>query len=184
MIQKILVPLDGSELAERALPYASELAQALKAKLILLGVVPPPPGRTGGVFRAAAEFMTDKFLPDTPDDLDKSLHPISKDRQMASLEAEVKRQLMPVAEQLQEQGINIKVAVAYGRPTDGIFHYVQHEKIDLIVMSTHGESGLRPYAYGGTADRVARRSLVPVLLVRPEEISQMLPLPKIEEMRL
>lgn len=184
MIKKILVPLDGSELAERALPYAGELAQALGAKLILLGVVPPPPGRSGGIFKVAAAFMVDRQLPDTPDDLDKSLHPISKDSQMASLEAEVKRKLMPLVEQVQQQGIEAKVVVAYGRPARGILQYTQQEKIDLIVMSTHGESGLNPYAYGGTADRVARRSSVPVMLVRPEEISRMLPLPKIEEMRL
>ena len=87
MIKKILVPLDGSELAERALPYAGELAAALGAELVLLGVVPPPPGRTGGVFRVAAAFMIDQLLPETPTDLDKSLHPISIDSQMASLEA-------------------------------------------------------------------------------------------------
>ncbi len=116
MIKKILVPLDGSELAERSVPYAGELAQALGAKLILVGVVPPPPGRTGGVFKAAAEFMTDKLLPDTPDDLDKSLHPISKDSMMASQEAEVKRKLLPVAEQLQAHGLDAEVVVAFGRP--------------------------------------------------------------------
>jgi nucleotide-binding universal stress UspA family protein len=181
VIKKIVVPLDGSELAQRALPYASELAQALGAKLILLGVVPPPPGRGGGVFKAAANFMTDTLLPDTPNDLDKSLHPISKDSQMASLEAEVKRELMPIAEQLLEKGLDIEVVVAFGRPAGGIFHFTQHEQIDLIVMSTHGESGPRPYAYGGTADRVARRAPVPVLLVRPEEVRRLLPLPKIED---
>lgn len=179
MIKKILVPLDGSELAERALPYAGELAAALGAELVLLGVVPPPPGRTGGVFRVAAAFMIDQLLPETPTDLDKSLHPISIDSQMASLEAEVKRILLPVAERLREEGLRAEVAVAFGRPAGGILQFAQHEKVDLIVMSTHGDSGLHPYAYGGTADRVTRRSSVPVLLVRPEEISRMLPLPKV-----
>jgi len=177
------VPLDGSELAKRALPCASELTEALGATLVLLEVVPSPPGRSGGVFKVASEFMTDKHFPVTPDDLDKSLHPISKDSQMASLEAEAKRRLMPVAEQLRENGLNVEVAVTCGRlPAEGILKYVQGETVDLIVMCTHGNGGLHPYAYGGTADRVARRAPVPVLLVRPQEVSRMLPLPRFERM--
>lgn len=181
MIGKILVPLDGSKLAQQALPYASQLATALGASLVLLGVAPSPPGRWGGVFRAAADFMVDKELPDTEEDLDKSRYPISKDSQMASVESEVKRKLMPAAEQLQKQGLSVQVAVTYGRPSDAILQFARDKKMDLIVMCTHGDGGLTPYAYGGTADRVARRASVPVMLVRPEGVSQILPLPKIEE---
>lgn len=184
MIKTILVPLDGSKLAEEALPYASELASALDASLILLNVAPPPPGRWGGVFKAAAAFMPDREFPNTEEDLDKSLHPISKDSQMASVEAEVKRRLMPVAEGLQAQGLMVQLVVTYGRPSDAILQYAKDKGVDLIVMCTHGDGGLTPYAYGSTADRVARRASVPVLLVRPEQISQMLPLPKIEEYSL
>lgn len=184
MIKKILVPLDGSGLAERALPYASELAAALGAELVLLGVAPAPPGRWGGVFKAVDAMMTGLQAPETTEDLDKSLHPISKDSQMASLEAEVKRGMMPAVERLRERGLKVEAVVTFGRPAGGILRYAHGEKVDLIVMSTHGDGGLSPYAFGGTADRVARRSTVPVLLIRPEEVSRMLPLPKTEEFEL
>ena len=184
MIKRILVPLDGSELAERALPCASELSRALGAELILLGVVPEPPGRWGGFFRAADASFTGLEFPETPEDLDKARHPVSKDSQMASLQAEVKRSLMPTADRLRQAGLTVNVAVAFGRPAEAILRFAKDNNVFLIAMCTHGDGGLSPYAYGGTADRVARRSTVPVLLVRPEEVSRMLPLPKIERHEL
>jgi len=74
--------------------------------------------------------------------------------------------------------------VAFGRPAGGILQYAQTAKIDLIVMCTHGEGGPDAYAYGPTADRVARRSPCPVMLIRPQEVRALLPLPKIEDIHL
>lgn len=182
MIKKILVPLDGSQLAERVLPYASDVAAALNATLILLKVVPSPPGRWGGVFKAANASLSDVQLPDTPEDLDKSLHPVSKESQMASLESEVKRELMPTVERLSEMGLNVELAVAFGRPASGILKFAQDEEVDLIAICTHGERGVTPYAFSGTTDRVARRACIPVLFVRPEEVCQLLPIPKSERL--
>jgi nucleotide-binding universal stress UspA family protein len=95
------------------------------------------------------------------------------------MEAEVKRLLLPVADEIIERGLNVRVVVGFGRPVDGILQHIQENDINLVIMSTHGHSGLHPYAYGGTADRVARHSPVPVLLVRPEEIRHMMPLPRL-----
>jgi nucleotide-binding universal stress UspA family protein len=94
---------------------------------------------------------------------------------MASEEAEAKRTLMPVAERLREEGIAAEVAVAFGRPAGGILGYAKDKGIDLIVMCTHGEGGPDAYAYGPTADRVARRAVAPVMLIRPAEVSRVLP---------
>jgi nucleotide-binding universal stress UspA family protein len=179
MIQRILVPLDGSELSERALPCVIELAKALNAKVILLGIASPPQGRWGGVFRAVSFMMPDVTVPDSEDDVDRTLHPISKDSQMASLESEVKRVLFPVADRLKAQGIDVEVVVGFGRASDGILQHIVENKIDLVIMSTHGHGGLHPYAYGSTSDKVARYSPVPVMLVRPVEVTHMLPLPRI-----
>jgi len=172
MIKKILVPLDGSELAEGALPYASELATALDATLTLLGVAPTPRGRRGGVFKPVSAMLPEVKVPETPGDIDRSKHQISHDSEMASREAEVRRQIEPVATRLREKGLSVDVAVIYGRPSARILQYAQDEQIDLIVMSTHGSGGLKPYAFGRTADRVARRSSVPTTLIRPKEISK------------
>jgi nucleotide-binding universal stress UspA family protein len=179
MIQRILVPLDGSELSERALPLAVELAKALSAKIVLLGVAAPPQGRWGGVFKAVSFMMPDVMVPDSEDDVDRALHPISKDSQMASLESEVKRVLFPIADRLKTQGVATEVVVGFGRASDGILQHIVEDKIDLVIMSTHGHGGLHPYAYGSTSDKVARYSPVPVMLVRPQEVIHMLPLPRI-----
>lgn len=181
MLEQILVPLDGSELAEKALEYATVIAAPLKSTLHLLMVVPSPAGRTGGAFRAAAAFLSSVQLPRSENDLDMSRHPVYKDNEMASLEAEAKRLLMLAADRPQAEGISVKVAVTFGRPAGGILRYAHDESINLIVMCTHGEGGPQPYAYGPTADRVARRATCPVMLIRPEEVSRVLPSPLREE---
>lgn len=175
MFANILVPLDGSELAEEALPYAAAIAGPLGSTLHLLMVVPAPEGRSGGAFKLAASFLSSLQLPRSEDDLDMAHHPIYKESEMASQEAEAKRLLMPAAERLEAQGLKVEVGVAFGRPAGGILGYAEDNGIGLIVMCTHGEGGPEPYAYGPTADRVARRATCPVMLIRPEEVSRVLP---------
>jgi nucleotide-binding universal stress UspA family protein len=176
MLQKILVPLDGSELGEKAvMVHVEALALALKARVILLRVETLPRGWSGGAFRAAAAFLADVKLPRSETDLEMTQHPIYKDSEMASLKAEAQSALMPVAERLREKGIEVETAVIFGRPAGGILQYAESEKVDLIVMGTHGEGGPSPWAFGPTADRVARRATVPILLIRPEEVARILP---------
>ncbi len=185
MYRNILVPLDGSPLAEAALPHAAAIARPLGATIHLVQVLPLPAGRSGGAFRAAAAFMTSVRLPRSEEAVDRDLHPVYREAEMASYEAEAKRALFPTAERLQAENLPVVVAVVFGRPAGGILRYSEDHHIDLIVMSTHGEGGPDQYAYGSTADRVARRSPVPVLLVRPEEVSRILPRPPgVEEMPL
>jgi nucleotide-binding universal stress UspA family protein len=140
-------------------------------------VVPTPEGRSGATFKLAAAFLGSLKLPRTEDDLDIAQHPIYKESEMASQEAEAKRLLLPTAERLQEQGLTVEVGVGFGRPAGGILDYARQQGIGLIVMCTHGEGGPDPYAYGPTADRVARRATCPVMLIRPEEVSRVLPGP-------
>lgn len=177
MFRNILVPLDGSELAEEALPYAAAIAGPAKATIHLLQSVPLPTGRSGGAWRAAAAFLSSVQLPRSEDDVDLDRHPVYRESAMASMEAEAKRTLMPAAERLEQQGLAVEVAVVFGRPAGGILRYAQEKKIDLIVMCTHGEGGPDQYAYGPTADRVGRRAVAPVMLVRPAEVSRVLPVP-------
>ena len=177
MFDKILLPLDGSDLAEVAVPYVEALAGPLNATVHLLVVVPSPSGRTGGTFRAATSYLSSLRLPRSEEDLDIAQHPIYKESEMASLESDAKRILLPVADRMRSKGIKTEVAVYFGRPAGGILHYAKDFKVNLIVMCTHGEGGPDPYAFGPTADRVARRATAPVMLIRPEEVIRLLPLP-------
>jgi nucleotide-binding universal stress UspA family protein len=168
-------------MSEAALPYAAAIAGPLQATLHLLQVVALPGRRSGGAFRAAAAYLSSLQLPGSENDLDVARHPVYRESEMASLEAEAKSTLLPAAERLQAEGLQIEVAVVFGRPAGGILQYSQDKSIDLIVMCTHGEGGPDMYAYGPTADRVARRASVPVMLVRPEEVSRVLPHPRSDE---
>jgi nucleotide-binding universal stress UspA family protein len=140
MYKRILLALDGSELAEQALPHALAQAERFQAELVLLRVFVPvaePPGMWSPAVKQALE----------------------RSRVLAY------EYLEPVAARLQGRGISVQTVTTEGRPHAEIIHYVEENQVDLIVMSTRGESGLSRWLMGSVADRVARGARVPVLLV-------------------
>ncbi|SRR5579884_313220 len=136
MLSTILVPLDGSPFAERALPYATTLARAAHARLLLLRAVLAHP------------------LPGT-------------DPALAQLTAvqHAEAALAAVAERLRRDGLAVDTAVYYDEAATAIADAAHYRHADLIVMSTHGRTGLGRWLYGSVADRVLRRAEVPVLLI-------------------
>ena len=141
MYKRILVILDGSELAEAALPHAQEMARRYSAQLVLLRVVQP--------------------LPPQPEALYDTLARV--DEQTLGLARDY---LERVTKGLQETGIDVETVVRRGVPHAEIVDYADHNDIDLIVMTTRGRSGLTRWLMGSVADRVVRGASVPVLLVR------------------
>ncbi len=146
--KRILVPLDGSLLAEKALPMAAALSRKFDSVLILLHV-----------FNASAYAMAGVI---TNPEGRKLLTQLSE---QARRDAE--RYLSDQREALGRQGLNVRILLHDGAPAKGILE-VAKEGIDLIVMASHGRSGLARWAYGSVADRVVRYSPCPVLLVRQE----------------
>lgn len=140
MYSKILVPLDGSPLGERAMPLAETLAQALDAKIILTQAVHTP-GLPTGVLNAAQIRLMD----------------------------EAEAYLNKVAEPLREEGLMVEVGVPFAAADDGILDEIDLRKADLVVMTTHGRSGFNRWIYGSVAEAVLARSPAPVLLVRANE---------------
>lgn len=144
--RKILVPLDGSNLSTEALPHARALATVTGAALILFQVVPDPSSR-GEV-------------------LDQSRNIIhSEDRERAFID-QAARWLQGVAEALQLHHLDAEAVVQVGAPALQIVDYAREQHIDLIIMSTHGRSGLARWVYGSVADKVLQSAPCPVLLVR------------------
>jgi nucleotide-binding universal stress UspA family protein len=150
-LTKILVPLDGSELAASVLPFAADLAKSLGASVVLFHSVIEPvmtyPG-TEAIFDATARL---------------------------EMETGARKFLTSAASDFAAQGLKADILTNFGHATDGIVWAAERESADAIVMSTHGRSGLGRMVLGSVADSVVRRTSLPVIVVRPkinEEVSQ------------
>jgi nucleotide-binding universal stress UspA family protein len=127
--------------------------------------------------------MAAQWLPETPGDLEIARHPIYRDQAMTASRTEVEAELAPAAERLRETGISVRIDTAFGRPAEEIVDYADREGMDLIVMSTHGRSGLSRWLLGSTADKVLRGSHLPILLIRPHGLTG-IPFPPQTEIEL
>ncbi len=143
MYKRVLIPLDGSELAEQALPHAIAQARCFQAELILLKVLEPFPHARG-----------------------MSLGDLERIRQQASTWA--REYLERLATDVRQQGITAEAITIDGRPHVEIPQFAETNQVHLIVMSTRGQSGLSRWLMGSVADRVVRGATIPVLLVRVE----------------
>ncbi len=139
-IKQILVPLDGSELAKRALMPAQHLAQAFDAELLLVRVQEPSYAQ-GGLEMSMAAF-------------DEALGRM------------VQGYLAEQTQQLKSHGVRARWETHFGMAAEGILDVAQKCAVNLIVMSTHGRSGIGRWIMGSVADRVLRASRIPVLLIR------------------
>ncbi len=152
MFTHIVVPLDGSELAETAIEPAINLAQAFDAKVTLVRVASSPQIR-------ASRFMTG--LPDAAD-----LY-LSLQQQIVT---EVQGYLEGVKEQWQTAPITLEARMIEGAPVaERLLALIAVMDADLIVMNTHGRSGVSRWLLGSVAERVVRGAEIPVLLLRQSE---------------
>jgi nucleotide-binding universal stress UspA family protein len=137
----IVVPLDTSELAEQALPHAMEIARRFGAQVELLTVIPASLEDKLEV-QAAADTYDPRKL-------------------------EAQEYLAAVAGRLSQEGIPVSTVVRRGDVAEEIIDHSGHS--DLVVMCTHGRSGLGRWVYGSIADRTLRYATAPILLVRASE---------------
>ena len=144
--KRFLVPMDGSPLAEKALPMATSLAQKFGSTIILLRVLDIP-------------------TPSTPTShLEVTIDWVREARQHAHQEAE--SYLEAVQGELDRQGVRTRILLRDTAPAEDILDVAGAEDIDLIIMSSHGRGGLARWTFGSVADKVARHSPCPVLLIR------------------
>jgi nucleotide-binding universal stress UspA family protein len=135
MYRTILVPIDGSALSESAVPLARAIAVASQAAIVLLRVVPPADARAD----------------------DAPAHPTAELQAAEEYLATLAARLGPPP--------TIQTALAMGDPATVILDEAARRSADLIVMSTHGRTGLGRFIYGSVADYVMRHATSPVLLV-------------------
>jgi nucleotide-binding universal stress UspA family protein len=162
MFGKVLVPLDGSEMAEVVLPYVEDIGRCYSAEVILLRVVPTPQDRL-----IATVYQPSMVVPGSAEDPVPLPHPVYQEQEMASLRVEAKRTLAGARRRLSEAGLKPRIEVLFGRPADRIVECATKEDVDLIVISTHGRTGLGRWAFGSVAKRVMRATAIPVLMIRP-----------------
>jgi len=156
---KILVPLDGSKLAEVVLPYVQELAQRFDSEVTLIHVVVP-------LSKLVAETM--------PATLEATGAGAAFGLEAASEALKVEQEgarsyLAKVVKRLKGRQIKVRAEIVEGVAGDAIVEYAHGHAMDLIAMSTHGRSGLRRLVFGSVADQVLRQAVTPVLLIRSRE---------------
>jgi nucleotide-binding universal stress UspA family protein len=140
-LKQILIPIDFSDYSDQALRWGVSLAQKYGAQLLLLHVIPEV------LEEVSARESTGEQL-------------------VIDLTAEVEAQLHEIARQGLKEGVAVDMRVADGEPADAILRMARQEKIDLIVMGTHGRTGLSHLLLGSTAEAVVRAAACPVFTVR------------------
>lgn len=145
MYKRVVVPLDGSTVAEGILPFILGIAGPLDLDVVLLRVVQPIP----------------------PTVIEGATHVVVDDIEGRTTEA--KSYVDEVARELETKGVRVSVEVRRGEPASEIVATAAATGADLIAMSTHGRSGLGRLVFGSVAQAVLRQSDIPVLLIRETE---------------
>lgn len=148
MYNRILAPLDGSEFSECSLDHVKAIALGCQVpEVILLRVVEPIHSSDAAAY---AESGMNMGL-------------LKRD-----IEAAAQTYIEGLAEELKKAGLDARGVSTTGRAADTIMKYADENAVDLIIMSTHGRSGVGRWLMGSVADKVVRHSRVPVLTVSPQ----------------
>jgi nucleotide-binding universal stress UspA family protein len=155
MFKKIVVPLDGSELAECVIPYLEDFIDQGRVETIVF-------------VRVVKRIIN-------PASFDDGITYVHED--WSKLESEKKtfaeKYLNKVVSRLKQNGVKFQTEVFIGRIGDNLIDYIKANDFDLIVIATHGRSGLSRWVRGSVADKILSASHIPVLMIRaPGSISE------------
>ena len=152
MYKMILVPLDGSELAERVLPHVKMLVKACEGdvELVLLQVCEPAHAVMAGYGEAVGQAA------------------ILAEQAAEACKAQAEEYMAAMEKKLKEEGFAARSELVIGSPGEEILDYAANHPVDLIAMASHGRSGISRWAYGSVASKVLRGISTPILVVTPE----------------
>ena len=163
---KVLIPLNQSELSQEILPYVEKFISAEANELILFFVTRPPSGAGFGEPDLAAGYVPrpgDKPVMPT-------LHPIYESQQEDSITAHVEAELMSVTSRLRDAGYQVSLVVGFDKdPVEAILSEIRNSNIDLVAMSTRAHVGVTRFFFRNIADILALKAKIPVLLTHPHE---------------
>jgi nucleotide-binding universal stress UspA family protein len=146
MFKRILVPLDGSTRAERAIPLAARIARASGGSIILLHIVTEP-------FEFGSQVVSLSGFSSTSLDNDISI---------------AKNYLASIARRSELDGVGLKLKVIKGSAARRILDTTEEEQAELIVMCSHGNTGIKRLVLGSVAEKIVRHSKAPVLVLRQD----------------
>ncbi len=142
-IKKILVPIDFSDYSKNALKYAAQFAKQFSAKIYLIYVVEP-------MIYPADFSMGQVAIPST--DID--------------LHSRAEEELKKLSKDIVNGGSKVEVLIKTGKPFVEIIESAAANDIDLIIIATHGHTGVEHLLFGSTAEKVVRKAPCPVLTLR------------------
>ncbi|NER21229.1 MAG: universal stress protein [Symploca sp. SIO1B1] len=154
--KRILVPLDGSIRSETVIPHVEGIATLYNAKITLVRIV-----RTGyqtTVFADLEQDIKEELVSE------KLFNKLGQHQEIERVK-EARQYLLNWQKQLQDQGLDVEVALMYGRPIDSIIKIAEEINADLIAMTSKGRTGLEQVFYGSVASGILNRSTRPLLLV-------------------
>lgn len=151
MYERILVALDGSEVAERILPHVETLGRALGSTLIVLRATTP-------LAQVVTELNVGAMLP--------AVGIVEPESIVEAEREEADRYLAGIAERLRAAGLTVQTERPDGPAADAILRVSDELDAGLIAMTSHGRTGLRRIVFGSVAGEVLNRSLRPLLVVR------------------
>ncbi|MBN1374695.1 MAG: universal stress protein [Dehalococcoidia bacterium] len=145
MFNRILIPLDGSKLAESVFPYAVDMAVTRKSSVELVTVFEPfqIPPHIGMVFD------------------EDNIKEYNKSSQKSHFDY-----LQKIKQFFEANGIETNTTVLQGKVDETLIDYANSNEFDLIIMATHGRSGVERWIMGSVADKFIHYSVTPILLVR------------------
>ena len=154
MFKRILIPLDGSRLGTKAIPYAMDMAEKFESEVVLLQVIkqiqPVPMVEPAGMMSAdTAQLVID------------SAHRLDKEN-ISNARHYLNRQV----KKFTVKGIKASYQVIMGTVPKSIISFYRKQNIDLVVMTTRGRTGIKRAILGSTADAIVRDPGVPVLVIR------------------
>jgi nucleotide-binding universal stress UspA family protein len=139
MVERIMLPLDGSELAERAIHYVRDLAAQLEAEVYLLHACPPE----------HKQYLR--------------MHQMYLDDLAEEIKRRIKLDWQPAGDPA------VSTDVILDEPVNAIFEYIKQKSISIVALTDHASSGMRAWAMGSVADKVVRGAGIPVLLIHITE---------------
>ena len=154
MYQRIMIPLDGSELAECVLPHVESIAKGCSApNVVFVRVVEPV-----HLPITAVSYGGPAFTGEDAATVRKELDEHNKTAAQEYLADIIKRS--------KYDGTTLQAEVIMGKPADSLAEYAEKQGVDLILKATHGRSGVTRWVLGSVADRIVHAASVPVLIVR------------------